>query len=104
VAPPPSAEHSSEADARAREVNECRGLAIARVLRPFQQTFTVADNSSRDLYAGRLPNGRQALAAVNYEGDLHIAIFDERGGLGGVEDRPLERRNLGPQPLPAHLN
>jgi uncharacterized protein (TIGR02996 family) len=50
------------ADELAAEVNRTRGVAVARVCRPFADSFPLNRKVGHDIYAGRLPGHRQALA------------------------------------------
>jgi uncharacterized protein (TIGR02996 family) len=83
-------ELAARADALAGEVNALRGAPLARVERPFLRRFPIREdaNGIRGLYAGRLSDGRQALALVE-RGILVLALFTEDGERVGVERREL---------------
>jgi uncharacterized protein (TIGR02996 family) len=78
------------AQALATRAEELAGLAdrlwgrkLSRVMRPFEGRFPLCgDQLGRGLYAGWLPEDRQALAATNcWNGRVSLAVFDSQGAL-----------------------
>jgi uncharacterized protein (TIGR02996 family) len=80
---------NARADEVAALVNQIRGTTIARVRRPFERLFPLRENVHHGIYAGPLPDGRQALAQCGGE-DLMVVFFDADGTLLGEELRSLE--------------
>jgi uncharacterized protein (TIGR02996 family) len=79
----------ARADQLATAVDRLRGAPLACVERPFERRFPLRGEVGYGLYAGRLPAGRQALAAVAGRG-LLLLVFDAEGGLLEVQERNLE--------------
>jgi hypothetical protein len=77
-----------QAKRQAEFINGQYGRKVAHVYRPFQQSFPIRGDTGRSLYAGRLPDQRQALAALWAGHTLLLLIFDAEGHLIEVQRRP----------------
>lgn len=71
-------ERHVEADTFASEANGACGRELVRVTRPFERLFPLNGRLSGDLCAGRLPDGRRALAAGGIH-HWHLVTFTEDG-------------------------
>ncbi|MBY0456693.1 MAG: hypothetical protein K2V38_05110, partial [Gemmataceae bacterium] len=74
------------ADALARDANGRLGRDVVRVTRPFERLFPLDGDLGYNLCAGRLPNGKPALAAGSYA-DWLLVTFDADGRPEAVETR-----------------
>jgi uncharacterized protein (TIGR02996 family) len=87
-------ELARRADGLADRINKGRRRAIARVYRPFDRRFPLDGDIGYDLYAGKVRNGRLALAGLFADCCdsplvLHFARFNADGVFLGVEWRDL---------------
>lgn len=76
-----------QASRLADEVNRLRGQPIAQVHRPYERLFPLDQEVYLQLYAGWLPDGRQALVVVDVEGLL--LVFDAEGNLSPERPKAL---------------
>jgi uncharacterized protein (TIGR02996 family) len=85
-------ELNDRADSSAREANARLGRDAVRVTRPFAQLFPLDGDVGKNICAGRLPDGRQALAAGSFENWVVIA-FTEDGRVDEIEVRESSVRS-----------
>src|SRR5262249_6192080 len=79
------------ADAQASKLKQAGGESFQAVVeRPFQRLFPLDGDLGYGMFAGRLPDGRQALAAITVYKELTLATFDAQGALIGTEVRDLK--------------
>jgi uncharacterized protein (TIGR02996 family) len=76
-----AAELSARADALAAEVDQIAGRKLATIVRPFDRLFPLDGDLGYGLYAGRLPGDRQALAAIDYDRQILLIVFDAAGAV-----------------------
>ena len=72
------------------ETNALLKRSAVRVIRPFEQRFPVDGDRGRDFYAGRLPDGRPAIAARSFVNWV-LVTFTESGDVQEVvvRDSPV---------------
>jgi uncharacterized protein (TIGR02996 family) len=73
---------NEEADRVARDANARLGRLAVRVTRPFEQRFPINGDLGNHLCAGRLPDGRPAVAAGSYLNWILVVFTDD----GQVQD------------------
>ena len=80
------------ADNIASEANERLGRPGVRVTRPFEYLFPIDGDTRRNICAGRLPDGRPALAAASF-GNWVLVTFTEDGRVQDtvVRESPVAR-------------
>lgn len=79
---------------RAEEIREVvdrvHSRSIAKVIRPYAQLYPYLGDYERNLFAGKLPQARQALVALNYAMTMEMAVFDAEGNYLQAVRRPLD--------------